>query len=747
MARNDLRTPRDNDYYENNSGGTDAPVLGRRHRSYLHDAGISGEVIDARMYMSIQILDGNPAKTRRRIQDEFGVYVHEAEQMTGIMIPMYSPGDMAAPGYCYRPDIPGLNAKGKPAKYLFPRGRKAALDVNPLNRDKLYTDEPIWVTEGVKKSDCLTSNGQVVITLSGVDQWQHGGDPLPDWQSVKTYGRKVYVCFDADAATNYRVAQAMHDLGHWLARRGADVRYIVTPVVDDDPKTGADDFLVAGHTIEELLAVATAEPPKVKRVTADLPETEVYPLLAEHFAGKYIWVDGLGWLRWSGILWEPAPDHRTREEAARWVKTQWDDAMDAAKREMTAEAMDLAKKWMGYNNKTKIDNVLALAKGVLDVPVDQLDGDPHKLNVTNGTVGLRTGELLPHDPEDYLTKVTTVGYVPGARHEAWETALEAIPEDVRWWLQIRFGQATSGLVPDDDVLPFLKGGGANGKSTIMNAISKALGSYYLVVSPKALLADVKAHSTDLADFLGARFAVLEELPDRNVDVVRLKTLVGGTMITARHMHKDNMSFAPSHSLFVTTNYSPNVSETDYGTWRRLALVKFPFTYVDEPDATRPNQRQADVGLRQRITVDLDGRISEAVLAWLVEGARKWYATDQMTPVAPEPVAADTQKWRVMSDTILRFWRERLVADPDSVVPSTDMLRAYNTWAGELGFKTLGDKTFPERFGGHEETERNRVTFRDRFRPGRRNVSRFEGFGDLPDRIRAWDGVRLVPLSD
>ena len=50
------------------------------------------------------------------------------------------------------------------------------------------------------------------------------------------------------------------------------------------------------------------------------------------------------------------------------------------------------------------------------------------------------------------------------------------------------------------------------------------------------------------------------------------------MITARYIRQDNITFRASHSLFTTTNYVPVVSETDHGTWRRLALLRFPYTF-------------------------------------------------------------------------------------------------------------------------------------------------------------------------
>ena len=59
--------------------------------------------------------------------------------------------------------------------------------------------------------------------------WRSTLGTLGDWEDVPLRGRKVFVCFDADAATNPNVAKAMKRLGAWLRSKGAKPHYIVTP--------------------------------------------------------------------------------------------------------------------------------------------------------------------------------------------------------------------------------------------------------------------------------------------------------------------------------------------------------------------------------------------------------------------------------------------------------------------------------------------------------------------------------------
>jgi hypothetical protein len=58
--------------------------------------------------------------------------------------------------------------------------------------------------------------------------------------------------------------------------------------------------------------------------------------------------------------------------------------------------------------------------------VIELDADPWLLNVENGTLDLRSGELRDHHGEDLMTKLVPVCYVSGARAPVWEAFLERV---------------------------------------------------------------------------------------------------------------------------------------------------------------------------------------------------------------------------------------------------------------------------------------------------------------------------------
>ena len=459
---------------------------------------------------------------------------------------------------------------------------------------------------------------------------------------------------------------------------------------------------------------------------------------------KYCWTAGLGWMKWDGKRW-----HRTRDEDIQEVCRQWtlDKYKQATERYIDAVrangnvqvAQAEVNKWKTYLGRNRIDALVDMGKGIVLKDASEFDTHPDLLNVANGIVNLRTGERLEHDPKYMLTKLAPVAFKPGATHKDWDAALEAIPEEIRDWYQVQLGQAITGYMNPDDFMMIQQGGGENGKSTIMNGISAVLGDYFLLVSHRALLSDASSIPAELAELHGARLALMEELPDgRKLDVTRLKMTVGTPQISARRLYKDPFTFEATHTLIISTNYLPKVSETDHGTWRRLVLVKFPYTFRKKADQVQSgNDKLGDRRLRYRIK---GNKQKEAILAWLVQGAVEYYKTGLAD--IPEKVEDDTRNWRKDADLILSYCDEKLYFDPDSHVLTTDLLDDFNNWIHDNGHPVWSKETFASRFGSHDEVTSNYVEKRQmRAKPGLSRPSTDGYFlSAAPSKYRAWVGV-------
>jgi P4 family phage/plasmid primase-like protien len=558
---------------------------------------------------------------------------------------------------------------------------------------------------------------------------------------------------------------ASRDLAGWIrAQDERDDKYgdwarEIRDADPDFPKVGgfADlrEYLEkrgASHSMMVLLEAAQAMyqdqlPTKVETDDRFTDARIAERVAVEVMADRYIWVPGLKWMGWDGKRWVTAEEKVVRDAVSDWVVAQFKDTV-AASGKPNREEMD---GWMRAQSRNRLSAITDLASAKVLVTADRLDANPDLLNTPDGVVDMRTGEVQDHAPGLYMTGLTRGSYKPGCHSRDWDQALEAVPNGIRTWFQIRSGQAATGHPVPDDMMLVFQGSGANGKTTVTSGGPVvALGDYGGVASHKLFMKGTE-HSTERADLRGRRYLVAEELTEgRSIDITALKQIIGTTRIKARFLYKDNVEFDASHTLFVTTNYVPIVAEVDHGTWHRLALVRFPYTFrKDGEELTGAQDKRGDIGLRDRVRLGQRGQ-HDAIITWLVEGAMAWYANPTESLIVPDQVQDDTRAWQRDADRILGFWDEMLVPDRDHAIVKDELKNAFNRWLEENGHNTWSKETFHPRFAQHNETAKHRVVMahpRALEKVLSRPPRRYDQVDPLPVRPRVYLGVRFRTDKD
>lgn len=401
-------------------------------------------------------------------------------------------------------------------------------------------------------------------------------------------------------------------------------------------------------------------------------------LIAEH-GHRFRWVNAWGtWLTWDGRRW--GSDRRGEiVEAAKAVARQLlEEAVGVADADARRKAVAAA---LAVQSANRVEAMIRMARTEPGVPVepDELDQDPWVLNVANGTLELRTGRLVSHDPRRLITKLADVTYDPNADAPRWQAFLEQILPDVelrefaaRW-----FGHCLTGDVSEHKVV-FGVGAGANGKSTMLNALAAMMGDYAAQAAPDLLMRRRDdPHPTGLADLHGRRLILATETAQgRQLDEALVKRLTGGDRIRARHMHKDFFEFEPTHKLVVATNHRPDVTGTDHGIWRRIRLVPFSVVIADE---------HQDHHLDDKLRAEAAG-----ILRWAVDGCRRWHTTGLTEPTA---VVSATADYRAEMDVLGEFISDCCFLADGISARSTDLYDAYTTWAEAMGERPLSQRRF------------------------------------------------------
>lgn len=403
------------------------------------------------------------------------------------------------------------------------------------------------------------------------------------------------------------------------------------------------------------------------------------------------WNEGLGWFGWDGKRWRSMSPEQIKRNLVKFFE-RWITEEDAA------HVGDQSSDWDSRRGQLrallstrKVNAVSALLPGICYVPSSFFDQHPDLLNCPNGVVSLRDGSMSPHDPTLGFTKITRVPYLPGAADERWDQIKSALDDDEAEYLLYRLGQAATGYIPADDKVVFLVGNGENGKTTLMTPVRRALGDFAVTVRQELLIGDRSQHPEVKMSLFGARLAFLDETAEAYLNPHRLKDIAGNLELNGRHLYKSNVSWWPTHSLIVNTNYPPKVTETDHGTWRRLEQIRFNKQYGK---TARPIR-----GLRE--AASMDKTLWTAALADVVQHAVQVMGWNGEVPEPPQSVVAATNEWRDDNDSLSVFVSERLERAKGYAIPVRDLVAEFNRWQGE-GNRPLTVQTLRQRFE-HSET--------------------------------------------
>lgn len=259
------------------------------------------------------------------------------------------------------------------------------------------------------------------------------------------------------------------------------------------------------------------------------------------------------------------------------------------------------------------------------------DDNDYLLNVQNGVVNLKNGELMKHDKDLYLTRIAPVNYNPSAEHPILDRTLSiSFPNDpeIQQYIQRQAGYFVVGGNRDMHLFLWYGPTARNGKSVLENTIAKVLGSeqkdesgYAKSVPVETFLSskfgeDSKTADPNIAGLLGVRLAIASE-PNRNakLDSGKVKQLTGDTTITARFLHQNPSRFPAKFKILISCNFLPG-SDGDASMKRRVNITEFKH-HIKE------GSLEDDPFVLDKLWAEREG-----VLNWMVKGAIMNYQTRQ-----------------------------------------------------------------------------------------------------------------------
>lgn len=297
------------------------------------------------------------------------------------------------------------------------------------------------------------------------------------------------------------------------------------------------------------------------------------------------------------------------------------------------------------------------------------DIDQHHdlVGTPDGVLDLRTGLVRPASNDERVSRFVSCS--PAATYEgsAWIDWLQLVVPDAteRTLLQNLMGYTLCGR-RDGKLFAVLYGTAGSGKSTFLETLFRVFGDYASTAPLRSLYASEGDTALDYgyAALNGKRFAFADELDSRRTMAEDfIKALSTGASVTARRRFGHEQDVAATACLWMATNDLPRIRNGGDALVVRARVFAW-HQVLEQP------------GIRERIYADLP-----AVLAWVVEGARRYMtdgpsclaATGDMIDAAQEWLADETY------NPMRRFVRECVQQREGGFVFVTDLRDAYEAW--------------------------------------------------------------------
>jgi putative DNA primase/helicase len=388
------------------------------------------------------------------------------------------------------------------------------------------------------------------------------------------------------------------------------------------------------------------------------------------------------WLIWDGSRWAIDETGASRRMMVDTIRARYHAATNIP--DATQRAKFSA--WcIGAENSGKIESALKIAgtRESFATQIDYWDNDPLLAAAIGATIDLRTVVHRGVRRDDHLTMRLGATYNPEATCPRWNQFLiEVFKADVEVisFFQRAIGYCLTGDTREQKMF-LLYGIGANGKSVVLEILSRLMGDFAGNASFETFDANKRSEaSNDLAALRGKRFVtVIETEEGRKLAESRVKSVTGQDAITCRFLYGEYFTYRPTFKIVLAMNHLPVIRGTDNGIWRRILLIPFTESFTGARE---------DKTLKETLNGELDG-----ILQWALEGLRQWWVRG-LDP--PQSVIKATEGYRADSDQIGRWMEERCMKSTNLFLPSGKGYSDYKKWCEIGGEETVSQNKWSRR---------------------------------------------------
>ena len=315
------------------------------------------------------------------------------------------------------------------------------------------------------------------------------------------------------------------------------------------------------------------------------------------------------------------------------------------------------------------------------LPNEQIHEDTRVINLKNGRLDWKAGELKPHDPAIFEVSQIPVVYDPKAECPVFNKYLETTLEpDVHPLIEEMLGYF---LIPDTKTMRkafMVYGSGANGKSVLLDVIENLLGINNVSGVPLQSLEEDKFKTAQLLGKLANIFADLDSRALKGSSF--FKTLTSGDLLEVERKYGQPFKFRNYARLIFSANEIPMSNDRTFAFYSRWVLIPFEKTFKEGENA--------DVTLPKKLAKpeELSGILNRGLV-----GLKRLFSSSSPKFTIPESVEQALHDYQVKNDVVASFIEDCVEKNPSGAVEKQYLYRTFKLWCRQSGNTILSEKKF------------------------------------------------------
>jgi P4 family phage/plasmid primase-like protien len=321
--------------------------------------------------------------------------------------------------------------------------------------------------------------------------------------------------------------------------------------------------------------------------------------------------------------------------------------------------------------------------------INKLDNNPYLLCFQNYVIDFKEKIYRKGQPDDYISKSTNIEYILTLSKEQEKLKLEInkfmeeiFPDtDLRNYMWQHLASCLIGT-NDNQTFNIYTGSGCNGKSKLVELMSKGLGEYKATI-PITLITQgrnsIGSTSSEVVQLMGVRYAVMQE-PSKGDKINEgiMKEITGGDPIQGRALFKEAVTFIPQFKLVVCTNTLFEIKSNDDGTWRRIRVCEFMSKFMENPYKDLDKFPKENFPYQFTIDKRIDEKFNEWAPVFMHILVNLAFST-QGNVKDCKIVMARSDLYREGQDYLAEFAKECIVKESGAKIKKTEVIEEFRSW--------------------------------------------------------------------